>query len=192
MTVQVSGQEGPDSAWTWLISMTDSVRDSRRESHASFGARSNMSEIEEEEREGSPVRPVHSMVGVLPLEESGPNSQQQGEGDFANRVFLPQRSNPDMSPHSQRSSTAVDRRMASDVVVWNNGFNTTHSSQSRPQPGGHRQSRQTESQAIAANSDWVPTQNVNTISGTTTGYYSEYEGEGYHIRHTTVGLELLA
>ena len=156
----------------------DSVRDSRRESHASFGARSNMSEIEEE-REGSPVRPVHSMVGVLPLEESGPNSQQD-EGDFARGSASTNRlgSNPDMSPHSQRSSTAVDRRIASDATVWNNGFSTIHSIQSRPQPGAHHQSRQTESQAIAANTDWVSSQNLNTSSGTTVGHYSEYERSG--------------
>jgi len=146
----------------------DSVRDSRRESYASFGA---MSEIEEEERGGSPVRFVHSMVGVLPLEESGPNSQQ-GEGGFTHVSASTNRMvSTETSPHSQRSSTAVDRRMASDVPVWSNGFNITHSSQSRPQTGHHRQT----AQAIAANADWVPTHNLNTISGTTMGYYSEYE-----------------
>jgi len=150
----------------------DSVRDSRRESYASFGARSNMSEIEEEEREGSPVRPVHSMVGVLPLEESGQNSQQQRESDFARVTASTNRmvSNPDTISHSQRSFTAVDRRMASDAAIWDNGFNT---SQGQPQQGSNH--RQTESQAIAANADWVPTHNPNTISGTTMGYYSEYE-----------------
>ena len=125
----------------------DSVRDSRRESHTSLGARNNMSEIEEEAREGSPVRPVHSMVGVLPLDD--PSSSA------VNRTG----SNADASSHSQRSSTAVDRRLGTDPTVWGT-FNSSHSSQSRHQSGGRHQSRQTESQEMAANNDWVSAQNL--------------------------------
>jgi hypothetical protein len=121
------------------------------------------------------------MVGVLPLEESGTNSQQQVQSDFSRGSASGNRmgSNADTSPHSHRSSTAVDRRMVSDAAVWSSGYNTTHSSHSRPHTVGHHQSRQTESQRIAANTDWgVSTQNPIPNSGTTVGYYSEYERGG--------------
>ena len=153
----------------------DSFRDSRRESHASTGARGSMSEIEEDAREGSPVRPVGSMVGVLPLEVSSTNSQQPAS-DFSRVSSSVNRlgSSADTSPHSHRSATAVDRRMTSDAAIWSGVFGSTHSSQSRLHTGS-QQSRQSETQhGIAANNDWVSTHNATP----TAAYYFDYETRG--------------
>jgi len=141
------------------IDFAESVsrRDSRV-SDLSTGSRSVRSG--EGARDSSPVRPVDSMVGVLPLDDQDPDSLHRV--DAAYPTSMNRSGSMTTNPNSYRSSTAVDRRMASESTVRGHGSSSTpFQIQSRSQHQVSQQTRLTDAQWTAASTGWTSTQDTS-------------------------------
>lgn len=143
------------------IDFAESVRGSRwdsRLSDLSIGSRSVRSG--ESARDSSPVRPVNSMVGVLPLDDQDPDSLQRVDGTY--QVSTNHSGSMTTNPNSHRSSTAVDRRMASESTVRGHGSSgTSFQIQSRSQHQVSQQTRVTDAQWNTGWTSWTSTQDTN-------------------------------
>lgn len=149
----------------------DSLRDSRRHSRTSqLSGRSVRSDVDVGTRESSPARPVGTMVGVLPLDDHDAEARQVLDTTYPSIPSFLDRT--DASTNRPRSSTAMDRRVASDSTVRNYGSNRTSSQTSHAHA-----SRPTDAQRIAANAGWSSwNNNISSSRGTSESRFDYGQG----------------
>ena len=139
-------------------------RDSRRHSRTSeLSGRSVRSDVDAGTRDSSPVRPVHSMVGVLPLDEH--DTARQVDTTYPSIPASLNRTGLITDRDQPRSSTAMDRRIASDSTIRNYGSTRTSDQSSHGRTS--QPSRPTDAQRIAASAGWTSSQSSVSSSRVT-------------------------
>jgi len=156
----------------------DSVRDSRRHSRTSeFSGRSVRSDVDTGTRDSSPARPIHSMVGVLPLDEHE-SARQVVHTTYPSIPTSLDRTGLITDRDQPRSSTAMDRRIASDSTIRNYG--STRTSDQPSHDRSSQSSRPTDAQRIAASTGWNSSQNSVSSSRVTAEYPPQWSVRSRH------------